>query len=99
MSDLLPTRIAQSPLLILAAAISTGILLGSCIASHPRSVLVLGACVVAGFAILSIWLIRKRRVSAAPVLMVVAFIVTGFALSLIEARDVSPNRILRGYEQ
>jgi competence protein ComEC len=90
-------RVAQSPLLILAAAISTGILLGSKSTSHPRAVIIFSASIVA--ALLSIWLVGKKRPGAAPLLLVVGFIVTGLVLSLLEGGDVSPDRISRMYEE
>ena len=98
MSVLAQPRVAQSPLLILAGAISTGILLGSRITAQPRLVLIFGASLVAGSAVLSIFLIRKKK-PVAPWLLIVGFIFTGLVLSLIEAREVSPERISRMYEQ
>src|SRR5580765_67989 len=92
-------RVAQSPLLILAAAVSTGILLGSRITSNSRLVLIFNASLVAGFALLSIWSVRKRKLTGAPMLLVVAFVFTGLILSLIENRNIAPNRITRMYEQ
>ncbi|HSQ24806.1 MAG TPA: ComEC/Rec2 family competence protein, partial [Pyrinomonadaceae bacterium] len=42
---------------------------------------------------------RKNKPAAAPLLLVVGFVFTGLALSLIESRDVSPDRISHMYEQ
>lgn len=95
MSVLAQPRVAQSPLLILAAAISAGILLGSRLTSHPRPVLIFSTSIVAAGALLSIWL----KPIAVPLLLVVGFILTGLMLSLIENREVSRARISRLYEE
>ncbi len=99
MPALAQLRLAQSPLLILAASLSTGILLGGRITSHPRLVLILCASIVAGFAVLSSWLVRRKKPAATTGLLVVGFVLTGFALSSIEGSDVSSETISRMYEQ
>jgi competence protein ComEC len=99
MPDLSQHRFLQSPLLVLAVSISGGILLGSQINFHSRVVLVLSGSVIAGLVVLSIRLIRKRKLTGSPMLLVVAFVFTGLTLSLIANRDVAPNRISRMYEQ
>src|SRR5712691_6424179 len=99
MSGLPQPRFAQSPLLILAVAISIGILLGSEISVHSRSVLILGTFVVFGLGFLSIWLVRKRKLTVASMLLVAAFTLTCVALSSFEGRDAAPDRISSMYER
>jgi len=99
MPELSQHRFLQSPLLVLAVSISGGILLGSQINFYSRVVLVFGGSVVAGLVVLSIWLVQKRKLTGAPMLLVVAFVFTGLTLSLIENRNVAPNRISRMYER
>src|SRR5256712_12648737 len=99
MSDLPRTRFAQSPLLVLAAAIATGVFLGDYLAPKFQSLLIFSIAVSIGFAMLSIWLVRNRRFAPATVVMVATFFVTGLILSLIENRSVALNRISRMYEQ
>jgi hypothetical protein len=98
MAALAQPRFAQSPLLILAVAISTGILVGSWINSHPRTVLIFGASIIAGFTVLSKWFVRRRK-PATTLLLVAGFIFSGLALSLMYGRELAPGRISRMYEQ
>jgi len=99
MSSLAQPRIAQSPLLMLAAAISIGIHVGSLITSHPRTVLIVGASIVAAMAVLAICLVRKRTPVTTTLLLVAGFIFTGLALSLIYRRELSPGSISVMYEE
>lgn len=99
MSLLVQPRVAQSPLLILAAALAAGIFLGSRIALHPRLLLILNASLVAGCAVVSIWLVQRNKRGTLTLLLIVGFIFTGLALSLIDSRTVSTERISHLYEQ
>jgi competence protein ComEC len=98
MSVLAQPRVAQSPLLILAAAISIGILLGNELTSHSRLFLVVSTSIVAGLALLSCWLLRRQNVAMATLLLIFGFIFTGLVLSLIDVGEVSPDRISHMYE-
>ena len=99
MSDLPRTRFAQSPLLVLAAAMAVGVFLGHYLVPKSQSVLIFSIAASIGFAMLSIWLVRKRRLAPASVVLVGTFLLTGLVLSLIENRSVALNRISRMYEQ
>src|SRR5436853_2201995 len=99
MSELPRTRFAQSPLLVLAAAIAVGVFLGHYLAPKSQSVLIVSRAASIGFAMLSIWLVRRRRLAPASVILVGTFLLTGLNLSLIENRSVALNRISRTYEQ
>lgn len=93
MATLAQPSVAQSPLLMLAAAISIGIHVGSLITSHPRTALIGGASIVAAMAVLAICLVRKRTPATTTLLLVAGFIFTGLALSLIYSSELSPGRI------
>src|SRR6266571_6611986 len=99
MSDLPRTRFAQSPLLVLAAAMAVGVFLGHYLVPKSQSVLIFSIAASTGFAMLSIWLVRKRKLAPASVVLVATFLLTGLILSLIENRSVALNRISRMYEQ
>ncbi len=99
MSELPRTRFAQSPLLVLAAAIAVGVFLGHYPAPKSQSVLIFSIALSIGFAMLSIWLVRKRKLAPASAVLVGTFLLTGLILSLIENRSVVLNRISRIYEQ
>src|SRR3989441_10831535 len=99
MSDLPRTRFAQSPLLVLAAAIATGAFLGHYLAPKSQSLLIVSIAVSIGFVMVSIWLVRNRRFAPASVVMVATFLVTGLILSLVENRSRALHRISSMYEQ
>src|SRR5438552_12548533 len=99
MTELPRTRFVQNPLLVLAAAISSGILLGHFLKPTWQSVLLLGAAVCVGVGVISFWLIAKKKLTASVVLLIATFLLTGLVLSLIENRSVALNRISRTYEQ
>src|SRR5207237_8538885 len=98
MSDLPRTRFAQSPLLVLAAAMAVGVFLGHYLVTKSQSVLIFSIAASIGFAMLSIWLVRKRSLAPASVVLVGTFLLTGLVLSLIENPSVALNRIPRLYE-
>src|SRR5712692_3968953 len=99
MSELPRTHFAQSPLLVLAAAMAVGVFVGHYLTPKSQSILIFTLAVSIGFAMLSIWLVRKRRLAPASVVLVGTFLLTGLILSLIENRSVALNRISRMYEQ
>jgi hypothetical protein len=80
-------RVAQSPLLMLAAAMLIGIVAGSLITSHPGRALIVDASIVATIAVLSIWLVRNRTPAVTTLLLVAGFIFAGLALSSFHGRE------------
>src|SRR5439155_14576663 len=90
---------AQSPLLVLAAAIAVGVFLGHYLAPKSQSVLIFSIAASVGFAILSVWLMRKRRLAPTAVVLVTTFLLTGLILSLIENHSLALHRISRMYQQ
>src|SRR6185503_7882095 len=90
-------RVDSSPLFVLAAATSLGILAGRYLTLSPKSFLVVGILVSCGM-VLSIALTAKRKIKPASIFLIVAFFSTGALLSLIEERPMAPNRIARLYD-
>ena len=78
---------------------AVGVFLGHYPVPKSQSVLIFSIAASTGFAMLSIWLVRKRRLAPASVVLVGTFLLTGLVLSLIENRSVALNRISRMYEQ
>ena len=78
---------------------AVGVFLGHYLAPNSQSVLIFSIAASTGFAMLSIWLVRKRKLAPASVVLVGTFLLTGLVLSLIENRSVALNRISRMYEQ
>jgi competence protein ComEC len=98
MADLPQSRFSPSPLLVLAAALSAGILLGH-YTLHSKSLLVLSLAGGGGVALLLIALWSKGCLRSASILTVVAFFSTGMILSMIEYGPIAPNRISRLYAE
>src|SRR5437879_845219 len=99
MSELPRARFIQFPLLLLAAAIATGIFLSHQFSQASWSILIFGSIVIISSTVLCGRLVRKRKSAAAPVVIISIFLFTGFILSLTEERGIAPNRISRMYEQ
>ena len=92
------TRLASSPLFVLAAFISLGILAGKFSAPQSQSSLVIATLVSLGLAGLSITFVWKKRSRLASCCLMVAFVLSGALLSQIESRPMDPNRIARMYD-
>src|SRR5713101_2420609 len=92
-------RLAPSPLFVLAAAISAGILAGHYFALQSKSILILTIAVSVAVALLSFVLISRRKPRPASLFLVVAFFCAGTVLSLNENRPVAANRIARMYNE
>jgi ComEC/Rec2-related protein len=97
MTELPRTRLAQTPLLFLVVPLAAGILLGHYI-SESRSRLIGVAVIAASLMLISIWMVRRKKFLNASVSVVIAFLVTGVALSLIENQPDKTNRIKRMFE-
>ncbi len=98
MADLPQSRFSPCPLLVLAAALSAGILLGH-YTLQSKSLLVLSLAGGAGVALLLIALWSKGCLRSASIFTVVAFFSTGMILSMIEYGPIAPNRISRLYDE
>jgi competence protein ComEC len=106
-------RFVSSPLFILAAAMSTGILAGRYWTSQSKLICTLSIALSFGLGLLSLVLIIRRRsrsfkkqslsaethLTLASAFLITAFFCTGFALSLISSRAPAPNRIARMYDE
>src|SRR5258707_917373 len=97
MRDRSQADFASSPLFVLAAAISVGILVGHYFARHYTTILIVSIAVTIGSELLSIARISKRESRIAPIFLVAAFLCTGILFSLIENRPISASRIARVY--
>ncbi len=98
MADLPQSRFSPCPLLVLAAPLSAGILLGH-YTLQSKSLLVLSLAGGAGVALLLIALWSKGCLRSASIFTVVAFFSTGMILSMIEYGPIAPNRISRLYDE
>ncbi len=95
MNGLPRTRLAQTPLLFLALSLALGIFIGH-YAPPSRSIFVGAAVIAASLILISIWYVRHP--GNATALLVIAFLLTGVVLSLIQNQPEDPNRIKRMFE-
>src|SRR6266704_1020283 len=99
MSVLPQSRFASSPLIVLAAALSIGVLGAQSLASPSKSVSIMS--IIAGlfvsFAAIACALVARGRLATASVIS--AFAVAGFGLAIIENRGPALNRIVRLYDE
>lgn len=92
-------RFVASPLLILAVAISVGILAGRYIPLQSKSILIISITIGVCATFLAIARISNKKTVSASLSLLIAFVVAGFALSLIENRPISPDRLARLYDE
>jgi competence protein ComEC len=92
------TRIASSPLFVLAALVSLGILAAKFSAPQPNSILIGIFIVSIGLAFLAIAFIHNKRLKLAGCFLMAAFFLVGALLSQIESRPMDSSRIARRYD-
>jgi competence protein ComEC len=97
MSGLPQTRIANNPLVAVALSIAVGIFVFQYF-DRPRLTIVFGVAALVLFSIAAA-LVLRRRSPIAIAFLLVAFVGTGYLLALVEARSVSPNRMVRMFER
>src|SRR6266496_6613888 len=99
MSVLPQSRFASSPLIVLAAALSIGVLGAHSLASQSTSVSIMS--IIAGLfvslAAIACAMVARRRLATASIIF--AFAVAGFGLAIIENRGPALNRIARLYNE
>src|SRR5260370_6106247 len=99
MAELPQARLASNPLLIIAVALSAGILPGHYFRLQSRSVLIFGICLGVGVTFFSVALARKRKLTLATILLIASFFCAGLILAMIDNRGLAPNRISRIYAE
>jgi competence protein ComEC len=97
MSGLPQARIANSPLVALTLSLAFGIFVFQYF-DRPRLAIIFGVAAVVPFSIAAAAALRTTSPIAIAFLLV-AFVGTGYLLALVEARSVSPNRIVRMFER
>jgi competence protein ComEC len=97
MSGLPQTRIANNPLVALALSLAVGIFVFQYF-DRPRLAIVFGVAAAVLFSIAAALVLRGLSPIAIAFLLV-AFVGTGYLLALVEARSVSPNRIVPMFER
>jgi competence protein ComEC len=97
MSGLPQTRIANNPLVALALSLAVGIFVFQYF-DRPRLAIVFGVAAAVLFSIAAALVLRGVSPIAIAFLLI-AFVGTGYLLALVEARSVSPNRIIPMFER
>ena len=92
------SRLASSPLFLLAVALSAGIALGHYFPFQSKSVLLIVVTINAGLICLAIRFFTGHRTALVVGFLIAAFLVAGLVLALIENRPVASNRISRMYD-
>jgi competence protein ComEC len=92
-------RLAFSPLLVLAAAISAGILVGHYFKLQSQSVLALRIILGVGFTLFCIVSLSKARLVLASLFLIAAFFCAGFILTATDDRNAAANRISKMYDE
>jgi len=97
MSGVPQTRIAKNPLIALVSSLAVGIFLFRYIDNYRSAII----AIISALFLLSIAFARRAGNASAIAVasMLTAFLATGYVLALVEARSVSPNRVVRMFEQ
>lgn len=98
MAQLPRMHLARAPLVVVAIAMTAGMLAGHSVKFHAT---ILVVALVAGglIAILSIEFVRRRRLTAATILIFSAFSLSGLALASHENRELDRTRIKRMFDE
>jgi competence protein ComEC len=91
--DLPQTRFASSPLLVLAGAMSVGILVQHYSTPEWRPTPALTIAPGFGLMLLAIGLISKKKLTGASLALIAAFFFAGHVLATVETRPAAPDRL------
>src|ERR1041385_4786131 len=98
MAELPQTYLARTPLLILAASLTAGILLGQFLFINSAALRFAAALIVPLLMIVSLIFLRRKQAMAATLIVTAAFFISGLSLVLIENRSVGLTRIKRMFD-
>ncbi|HXT64504.1 MAG TPA: ComEC/Rec2 family competence protein [Pyrinomonadaceae bacterium] len=99
MSELPALGFSRTPLFILAAAMTVGLLSARLPLTQPKVVLVASAAASVGLALLSVVFARQRKTIGATICVTAAFIFAGLSLGVTDASARPRNRLPQLYEQ
>jgi competence protein ComEC len=99
MAELPQTYLARKPLLILAASLAAGILLGRFVVIDSSALRFAAALIIPLLMIVSLIFLRCKQAMAATLIITAAFFISGFSLVLIENQSVGPTRIKRMFDE
>lgn len=98
MADLPQARFASSPLLVLAVAISAGIVLAHYFTLQSKPVPALSITLGVSLTLFCIAVMSKKRLTFASLFLIAAFFCVGHVLATIDTRTVGPNQISKVYD-
>jgi competence protein ComEC len=98
MPDLPQAHVASSPLLVLAVAMSAGIVTAHYFTLQSKSVLALSIAIGVSLTLFCIAVLSKKRLTFASLFLIAAFFCAGHALAMIDTRTIRPNRISKMYD-
>lgn len=99
MTGLPPKGLARSPLLVLAVSLSIGILSGHYLAVQHRASFSSGIAFLIPASVAAAAYAVRRKAELATVFLIIAFVIAGVVLSLIENEPITSNRISRMYDE
>src|SRR5690349_19519305 len=98
MAELPRMHLARAPLLVCAASVAGGVVIGHFLnADSSLFRFVLTLCVALPLFLAAVFVLRQKH-GAATLCVIVAFLLSGILLSLIEARQLDPSRIKRMFD-
>src|SRR5881227_3403316 len=96
MAELSRMHLARAPLLVCAASLASGILIGHFIKADLFQFRIVLAVVIALLLFLAIVFVRRQKQGASTLLVVATFLLSG--ISLVETRELHPGRIKRMFD-
>src|SRR5256714_9909258 len=96
MAELPRMHFARAPLLVCAASLASGILIGHFLAADSSQFRIVLAVIIALLLFLAIVFVRRQKQGASTLLVVATFLLSG--ISLVETRELHPGRIKRMFD-
>src|ERR1051326_484942 len=98
MAELPRMHLARAPLLVCAASLAGGILIGHFLNVDSSQFRIVPALVIPLLLLPAIAFVLREKRGASTLLVVATFVFSGILLSIIENRGTDPNRIKRMFD-
>src|SRR2546423_8385840 len=97
MAELPRMHFARAPLLVCAASLASGILIGHFISADSSQFRIILAVVIALLLLLAIVFVRRHKHGASTLLVTATFLLSGILLA--ETRELDPGRIKKMFDE
>src|ERR1051325_11702967 len=98
MAELPRMHLTRAPLLVCAASLAGGILIGHFLTADSSQFRIALAVAIPLLLLVAIVFLLHQKIGVSTLLMLMTFLLSGISLSLIETRRPDPNRIKRMFE-